>query len=476
MSATAAQTSTGPMTTFAPTPSGWSMGRCISRRGATLLLLACLFGCGGGWETAPPGAGRAPPPPRTVDSDVTIEVLSSDGSPLQAATVRIVGSVDVLDRVTDVNGKAHFSKIPLGASWVSVAREAHHGAERQLGTLSPDASLTFTLHRAREFVPVVLDAKVQPGADAAELSVELRVAILGEEGQPNRSLEADAFSTSNFGWFTEADGRYAFIDVAAGSHDRSTFSFIEAVAAPTSSIGLLLDHSAGASSADPSRLQLGALERYAHSLHAPDSMAVATMRGGGPGDGLQIHNGFSSDGSTISNAIAALSGHESGDAAPASVPVRMIEFVSANTPIGSAMPSRSLLILTTAWAADASCPDGGWGIENYYLTPCAASANQIAASARAASVPVTLIGIGTFGLSIPMRTGGAYAPLQHADQLNSLAPALPGVVGRSLGHYRLRIKLSGAPGTFVPGRTVWTYVRVQVNADTTLSLTLDIPV
>ena len=160
--------------------------------GVVLVSIALgLSACGGGSSgaTAPrPTSGPAPPTSSVPDAGVgavTVRVMTESGTPIPDVGVDLNGGFDGQSLQTDAEGRARFSNLNAGEATIHTFSRGFHDAGRRF-VIDPDTvtELSVTLMRTTEATPVVFDTHALPSSDGHKLTVDVDVAVLGEDASP----------------------------------------------------------------------------------------------------------------------------------------------------------------------------------------------------------------------------------------------------------------------------------------------------
>lgn len=330
--------------------------------------------------------------------------------------------------------------------------------------------VTLTLEHVTEATPVVVGSRAMAASDGRSLTVDVDVALLGEDGLAIPTLTAAEF--------TMIDSDCAFVpcgyDVDLGNlpmggyrahADFGAFSWhgLSDKPIPPMVVALLLEQSAAMADYDPERLRLPAVAAFLEAVIPPDAVALATYPGTSQGPILTTYGGFTSDGAQLRDAINALAGQEAGSNPLHCAVSEMLSFTATHAPSGPDDPPPTLVVVTNSSSAGADA--------------CIREQPALV-DAVESGIPVVAIGGRESGAAIAEGTGGSFAvvtdPAQFPVAVENLAP----IVGRTLDYNRLRFVLTpeGAPATgpvFRPGRqTVWAYLFVRIGPHTSIEVPL----
>ena len=170
------------------------------------------------------------------------------------------------------------------------------------------------LVRAAKATPVVLATHAVPSEDARKLTVDVDLAVLGEDGLAISTLTAADFSVRSsdcaFVWCV-MDARGAPLPAGgyAAHVDADGFSWHEASTElpSASATALLLEQSAPQIGFDPDMRRRAAINAFLDLLTAPDSVSVASYDGTPQAAVLTTYGPFTSDGALFHDDVDALS-------------------------------------------------------------------------------------------------------------------------------------------------------------------------
>ena len=209
--------------------------------------------------------------PDVDQQSVTIHVTTSAGTPVPGVGIALNGGFDGRVADTDATGSVRFDDIPTGdeANATSYAAGFHAAHTRFLVTVDADTDVTLILEHVTEATPVVLGSRAVAASDGRSLTVDLDLAVLGEDGR--------AIPTFTAADFTMLDSDCAFrpcgIDVDSGSLPMGGYRVLADDEAfgwqrssdqpvPPMTVALLLEQSAAMAEYDPQRLRLPAVSAF----------------------------------------------------------------------------------------------------------------------------------------------------------------------------------------------------------------------
>ena len=389
------------------------------------------------------------------------------------SAIALNGGFDGRSANTDAAGSVRFDDIPTGEATVNSYAAGFHAARRRF-VVKADTDVTLILEHVAEATPVVLGGRAVAAHDGRSLTVDVDLAVLGEDGRANPTLTvAD---------FTMLDSDCAFVpcgyDADFGSlpmggyrvrTDYEAFGWQHASDQPISpmTVALLLEQSAAMAEYDPQRLRLSAASTFLESVIPPNTVTVATYRGTSPGPILTTYGEFTSDGAQFSDSVNGLAGQEAGGNPLHCAVADMLSFTEEHAPSDLDDPSPTLVVVTNSGSAGADACN----LES-----------SASGDATGPGIPVVAIGGQESGAALAAQSGGSFVsvtdPAQYPVAVGNLAP----IVGRTLDYNRLRFLLTpeGAMTTgplFRPGRqTLWAYVLVRIGPNTDVIVPLVIPV
>ena len=177
--------------------------------------------------------------------------MTESGTPIPDVGVDLNGGFDGQSLDTDAEGWARFTNVNAGEATIHTFARGFHDAGRRFVIESDTVTeLSVILMRATEATPVVLGTHASPSEDGHTLTVDVDVAVLGEDGLANPTLTAADFAVANsdcaFMWCVmdasgqplPSGGYYAHVETEVfGWHEASTEP------PPTSGTALLLEQS-----------------------------------------------------------------------------------------------------------------------------------------------------------------------------------------------------------------------------------------
>lgn len=464
-----------------------------ARKGAFLgVLLAsvalALAACGGGGatgESAPsPSSSSSPPPASSALASVTIQVTTSSGTPVADVAVDLNGGFDGRSADTDAAGIVRFSDVPGGeASAHTFVRGFHDASGRFLVKPDTNTHVTLILEHVAEATPVVLGSRAVPASGGLALTVDVDIAVLGEDGQAIETLAAADFAVSGsdcgFMWCVNgpdgqplpSGGYHAYVDSGG-------FSWNEATAGshPPMTAALLLEQSEAMADFDPERLRLGAVNAFLKSILPPDMVSLATYRGTPPAPVLTTYGPFTSDATQFRDAVDALAGREAGTNPLYDAVADMLSFTDTHAPSDPDDPPRALVLVASGWSwPDDDCPINSTCPHQERLS--------VAATSRTLGIPVVAIGGHEPAADIAARTGGPFVVVEDPAQYSIVLRSLGSIAGRDLGFNRVRLVLDAGAvygpqvePVFRPGHTVWAYMSVRIGPNTRIGVPVVIPI
>ena len=451
------------------------------------VILGCiamgLSACGGGSSSAP---NSSPPEVPVADlgrGDVTVRVTSESGTPIKGAEVDLNGNFDGRTAKTAVDGRVRFSNVPAGEATISAfARGFVLAGLPFVVERDEKTELSVALVRAAKATPVVLATHAVPSEDALKLTVDVDLAVLGEDGLAISTLVATDFSARSsdcaFMWCVmDAQGAPLLSGGYSAHVDAARFGWHDAPSGPpsASATALLLEQSAPLSGFDPEKRHLAAVNAFLGLLTAPDSVLLASYGGPSQSEVLTTYGPFTSDGALFHDAVEALSSDD-GALNPLYAGLDGMLSWTATQAIGGTAGHKTIVLVSGGWswpdddcAANWTCPH--------------ASRVAIAEKSRALGIPVVAIGGKEPAADIAARTGGSSVMISDPEQYAVVLGNLQAIVMRRVGFNRVRLVLdagavygSQAERTFESGNTVWTYVGVRVASGSNLLIPVVIPI
>ena len=146
-----------------------------------LALTACESGGGSGGDAA--GSQSSGPVDAEKLGSVTIAVATSSGTPIPGVSISLNGGFDGRAASTDASGHVVFAAIPPGEATATSYAGGYHVAYQRF-EVSPDENteVTLTLEQVTEATPVVLASRAVAAADGRSLTLDVDIAVLGEDG------------------------------------------------------------------------------------------------------------------------------------------------------------------------------------------------------------------------------------------------------------------------------------------------------
>jgi hypothetical protein len=431
-----------------------------------------LSACGGGSSGATsPRTTGGPAPPTSSGPDVwpgavTVRVMTESGTPIPDVAVALNGSFDGRALDTDAEGWARFSNVNSGEASIHTFARGFHGARRRFIIESDTVTeLSVILMRATEATPVVLGTHASPSEDGHTLTVDVDVAVLGEDGLANPTLTAADFAVANsdcaFMWCVmdasgqplPSGGYYAHVETEAfGWHEASTDP------PPTSGTALLLEQSTRLIDFDPGRRRSTAIYTFLDSVTAPDTVSVASYHGTPQAPVLTTYGPFTSDGALFRDDVDTLSDDDASLNPTYAVLADMLSWTATQATSGPDDP-RSVVLVSGGLS---------WPDDDRHSSRLA-----VAETSRALGISIVAIGEGEASGDIAARSGGPSVVVTDPEQYAVALGNLKSIVARRLGYNRVRVVLdAGAvygPQTgrvFQSGHTVWAYTQAHIGPDT----------
>jgi len=409
--------------------------------------------------------------------------MTESGTPIPDVGVDLNGGFDGQALETDTEGWARFTNLNAGEATIHTFARGFHDAGRRF-VIEPDTvtELSLVLTRTTEATPVVLGAHASPAEDGHTLTVDVDVAVLGEDGFANPALTAADFAVANsdcgFVWCVmdasgqplPSGGYYAHVDADAFSwHEASTEP------PPTSGTALLLEQSTPLIEFDPGKRRSTAINAFLDSVTAPDTVAVASYHGTPQAPVLTTYGPFTSDGALFRDDVNALSDDDASLNPMYAVLADMLSW-TATQAVSAPGDPRSVVLVSGDW----SWPDDDCGSS---WTCRHSSRLAVAETSRALGIPIVAIGGGEPAADIAARSGGPSVVVTDPEQYAMVLGNLKSIVARRLGFNRVRFVLdagavygSQTGRVFQRGHTVWAYTEARIGADTWLSIPVVIPI
>ena len=438
-----------------------------------------LSACGGGSSGAtPPRTTGGPAPPTSSGPDVgpgavTVRVMTESGTPIPDVGVDLNGGFDGQALDTDAEGWARFTNVNAGEASIHTFARGFHDAGRRF-VIEPDTvtELSVILMRTTEATPVVLGTHASPSEDGHTLTVDVDVAVLGEDGLANPTLTAADFAVANsdcgFMWCVmDASGQpllsggyYAHVDTEVfGWHEASTEP------PPTSGTALLLEQSTSLIEFDPGKRRSTAINAFLDSVTAPDTVSVASYHGTPQAPVLTTYGPFTSDGALFRDDVNALSDDDASLNPMYAALADMLSWTATQATSGPDDP-RSVVLVS-----------GGLELARRRLRKLLdlrhSSRLAVAETSRALGIPIVAIGGGEPSADIAARSGGPSVVVADPEQYAVALGNLKSIVARRLGFNRVRFVLdagavygSQTGRVFQRGHTVWAYTQARIGPDT----------
>ncbi len=445
--------------------------------GAVLGCIALgLSACGGGSE--PP-----PPPTDAKLGAVTVRVITESGMPIPNVGVSLNGGFDGRSADTDTDGRVQFSGIPVGEAQVDTfARGFYDVSHHFVVEHDTTTELSLALVRAAEATPVVLATHAVPSEDARMLTVDVDLAVLGEDGLAISTLTAADFSVRSsdcaFVWCV-MDARGAPLPsggyVAHVDADEFTWHEESTGLPSPSATALLLEQSAPQISFDPDMRRRAAINAFLDLLTAPNSVSVASYHGTPQEAVLTTYGPFTSDGALFHDDVDALS-DDDGNLNPLYAGLDGMLSWTATQATGGTADHKSVVLVSGGW----NWPDDDCTVN---WTCPHSSRVAIAEKSRALGIPIVVIGGSEPAADIAARSGGASVVISDPEQYGVALRNLQAIVAKRVGFNRVRLVLdagavygSQAVRTFESGHTVWAYTTVRITSDTGILIPVVIPI
>jgi hypothetical protein len=438
------------------------------------IVLGCMVGlsaCGGSQgttvPTTPPDSSNPPPQsPPQGSGTVAVEIVTVSGTPIPGVDVGVCAGPDCQTFRTDADGRAEFSKVRVGHAGVDAGGPGYHYAWRDIVVEKEKTTkVTMAIARAVEATPVVIATDARPSDDGQTLTVDVDLAVLGEDGLPIPTFTVVDFhapsSDCGFGWCVmDESGAPLGTSSYTGEFDPDAFSWHEAPAAApqASATALLLEHSTNTVAYDPLGQRADAVHAFLEAVTAPDTVALASYRGTPQSPILSIYGAFTPDGASFHDDVDALASRDANLNPLHPALTGLLSWSASQTAVTE---PRSIVLLSSSWSwPDDNCGNS-WDCRHKQRV-------AIADSARALGIPIVAIGGNDPTADIAARSGGSFVvitdPAQYAVTLENLKP----IVSRQLGFNRLRLVLSSNPQVFASGHTVWSWTGLQITPDTHL--------
>ncbi len=419
-----------------------------------------ISACGGSSGTTVPAPQN---PPHGVGT-VAVEIVTVSGSPVSGVEVHVSGGDHYQGKTTNANGRVQFTRVPAGNVSIDAGGwGGYHWAWREIVVnRNSTTDLTIAVVPSNEATPVVIATDAQPADDGRTLTVDVDLAILGEDG-----LAIPTFTAADF-WISGSDCGFGMCVMGAsgeplmnGSYgaevDASVFSWHDAPSTPPagSATALLLEHSTRTVEYDVDGHRTGAVHAFLDSVIAPDSVAVASYRGTPQSPVVSTYGPFTSDGFLFHGDIDSLAAldAELNPLYPA------LEELLSWSATQTAVSEPKSIVLVSNWGSwpDDECGND-WACRHEQRV-------AISDASRTLGIPVVTIGGSDPAADIAARSGGSAVviqdPTQYAIALGNLKP----IVSRQLGFNRVRFVLNSGPQVFASGNTVWASAQVRIAPD-----------
>jgi len=437
--------------------------RCV-RYGALASAVLALAACGSGGGSAggddPEGQPSGPTNTEKLGS-VTIEAATSSGTPVSGVTISLNGGFDGRSASTDASGSVQFADIPPGeATALSFAAGFHAAQERFAVSSDQNSEVTLILEQVTEATPVVLASLAVAAGDGRSLTIDVDIAVLGQDGQAIPTFTVADFTMldsdcafvpcgydAELGQLPMGGYRARAVDAAFGWHSSSSPPL------PPLAVALMLEQSAAMGVYDPQGLRLPAIGDFLDSIVPPDVAVLATFRGSGA-TSLTTHGEFTSDGALFLPVLDELAGPESGGNPLHCAVSEMLAFIAEHAPDGAAP---SLVVVTNSSPAGADA---------------CSQQSVVSMNPGQPRVPIVAIGGNETGAALAAQSGGSFAVVTDPAQYPAAVQQLDAIVKRRLDYNSLRFVLTpeGAPATghvFRPlQQTIWAYVRLRISPQT----------
>ena len=399
---------------------------------------------------------------------MTVEIVSVSGTPVAGVQVGVCGGDYCELKYASDDGHAEFPEVPAGPTGVDAFGPGYHSAWREIEVRKDKTTeVTLAVVRAVEATPIILATDAAPSDDGQMLTVDVDLAVLGEDG-----LATPTFTASDF-YVSGSDCGFALCvmgdsgePLAHGSYraelDASAFSWHEppSAAPVASATALLLEHSTDSVDVDPSEQRAEAVHAFLDATTAPDSVALASYRGTPQAPVLSIYGEFTPDGTLFHDDLDALA---SSPATENPLYPALAGLLSWSTQQTSVVEPKSIILMASPW---------GWPDDNCANSPACHHEQRVAIadSARARGIPIVTIGGREPVYDIAARSGGASVVIEDPEQYAVALENLKPIVSRQLGFNRLRLVLSSQPHVFASGHTVWAWTRLRITPDTYLGI------
>lgn len=449
-------------------------------RGFFLVIGTLAVGGLAGCNSDPPADdASAPPQPPPVVETVTVNVFVVDttGAPVPDMDVWVPFGASGFgsNLKTDANGRARFPGATPGDASVSVWGPGYHDAGRDFVVeTGREATVTVEMVAAKEATPLVLATRAAPAEDGRSVTVDIDIAVLGQDGGPIQTLTAADFdvwgSDCAFNWCVmDAQGKELGASTYTATVDAAGYAWHDAPASvpPSNATALLLERSVDVVNFDPSGQRISAMGSFLDSVAAPDSVALASFSETPNGPALVVHGEFTPDGASLVDDLAPLA-DEGSESAPLGHALTEL-LLWAEPRLQGESGNRSIVLVSSPWSwVDFDCNDKAYCGHPTRL--------EIGRTASRLQMPVLAIGGLEPAADVAARSHGVYASIDEPTQYDVVLMNLKPILGGRLGFNTLHVVLSGSADAFRPGNTVWTSLTVRVGTDTRLSVPLAIPI
>jgi hypothetical protein len=411
-----------------------------SRCSAAVILVACVAvtGCGGG---APlPTSGNQ------VQYRTTLIVTAVDvtGAPIAGATVTVTDEEASYASTTGANGTASFANLAAGEATVSISAADFETLEFALSLQRSANSLKAYVRAVGEWAigtSLVLGTSViERTSDGHALTFDVDVAVIDRDGAALETLTGTDFSLMaiDCGWGGPRD----CASDAAGNATGESGSFSPAGSALTSGLrspaarrayvaDIVVERSIATAGWDS---RVSALTAFFSGLGGNDRASLATVQMDDWITTFTPFGPFTNDGSRFIDGIAGLLTEPTGPQPLLLEPLQESIRRVADAAQDPGFPGDPfVVVLGAAWL---TVPE----------------MDSVVATASQHGVRIATIGNGEFGLTeAAMRTGGFIHDAYDWRQLDMVFGAMDQLLSGTLPSYRLRFRIEGTIGTFVPG-------------------------
>ncbi len=436
------------------------------RTGFLALVAVSLAACGDGGGS-PNSPTEEPQPPQATGS-IIVKVTNSAGAPIAGAGVTLNGGFDGRVATTDAGGEARFDGIPAGQARVSTYARGYYDGDQTITVTDNSATNpTLVLEDVTDAIPVVLGSKAVASNDGGTLTVDLDIALLDKSGAARETLTASDFRSGT----CEAD---EYSHCASGDPYASyTSQVLDASlnpvpmhSQPALATAILLDQESYMASFDPTGLSLQSVNRFLDSVAAPDVVTAATFQDISGSPVLTTYGEFTSDARSLKATVNPPAGWEAGTS-PLFAALADVVALTAASPVANSGDRRRSVVAVS----------NGWDASNCTYPGCTKAEGAAIEAAVVAGIPVNAIGTGASAPYFAALTGGVYVEVINAAQLPIVFQNLNSIISRNLASNRVRLELhADRLGVFRPGVTVIGYMTIQVSPNSSLNLTVVIPI